>query len=100
MKVDAIIGIIISKKNAYCIQETWLDRNFIKDINGYTMFHHGLISQKYNRGQKGVAIILSPEFPKAYHNFGSVPPIIPVNKNNKSFGRFVALKLNISVKRR
>ena len=47
------------------------------------MFHHGLTSQKYNKRQKGVAIILSPEFTKNYHDFGSVPPIVPVNEDNE-----------------
>ena len=47
INLDAIIDLMISKKlDTYCIQETWLDKNFIKDINGYTMFHHGLTSQK------------------------------------------------------
>ena len=57
------------------------------------MCHHGLISQKRNRGQKSVFIILSPEFTKAYYNSGFIPPIIPVNENNESFGRFKDLKL-------
>lgn len=57
------------------------------------MFHHGLSSQKDNKRQKGVAIILSPEFTKAYYNSGFIPPIIPVNENNESFGRFKDLKL-------
>ena len=44
--------------DVYRIQETWLDGNFIKNINGYIMFHHVLISQICSRRQKGVAIIL------------------------------------------
>ena len=27
--------------DVYYIQETWLDGNFVKAINSYTMFHHG-----------------------------------------------------------
>ena len=64
------------------------------------MFHHGLSSQKDNKRQKGVAIILSPEFTKAYHDSWSVPPIIPVNEDNELFGRFICLKFNINVVRK
>ena len=48
--------------SVYCIQEMWLDGNFIKEIEGYTICHHGLEKQVCTRGQNGVAIILSPEF--------------------------------------
>ena len=43
INLDAIIEVM--KKNnisIYCIQETWLDGDFVKKINGYIMFHHGL----------------------------------------------------------
>ena len=48
--------------SVYCIQETWLHGNFIKEIEGYTVFHHGLKKQVCSRGQNGVVIILSPDF--------------------------------------
>ena len=56
-------------------------KNYIKNINGRTIDHYGLTSQKCSRGQKGVAIILSPYFTKAYHDSssgsgsGSIPPL-------------------------
>ena len=43
INLDAIIEVM--KKNnisIYCIQETWLDSDFVKEINGYIMFHYGL----------------------------------------------------------
>ena len=63
INLDAIIEMMIKNNiSIYSIQETWLDGDFVKEINGYTMFHHGLVSQTCSRGQKGVAIILSPGF--------------------------------------
>ena len=60
-------------------------KNYIKNINGRTIDHYGLTSQKCSRGQKSVAIILSPYFTKAYHDSssgsgsgsgsGSIPPL-------------------------
>ena len=50
--------------SAYLIQETWLDGDFEKKINGYHPFHHELKHQLCKKGQKGVAIILSPDLAK------------------------------------
>ena len=61
INLDAIIEIMIRKKNsAYCVQERWLDGDFVREINSYTMFHHGLKNQTCNRCQRNNAIILSP----------------------------------------
>ena len=84
--------------SVYCIQETWLDGNFIKDIEGYIICHHGLEKQVCTRGQNGVAIILSPEFTIFYNKSGSKPQVNPQNSNSVEFVRFLGLKLSISVK--
>ena len=63
--------------SVYCIQERSLDGNFIKEIEGYTVFHHGLVKQVCKRGQNGVAIILSPEFTIFYNKSGSKPQVNP-----------------------
>ena len=52
----------IRKIDIYFIQETWLDGNYVSEINGYTLFHHSLKEHKCSRGQCGVGIILSPTF--------------------------------------
>ena len=90
---------IMARKNidAYCIQETWFDGDFIKEIDGYTIFHHGLKKQVCSRGQNGVSIILSPTFSKYYKSSGSPPPVKPKN-NDLTAGRFIGLKFNIEVK--
>ena len=73
INLDIVIDIMVRKKiDAYCIQETWLNGDFIKGINGYTIFHHELREQTYSRGQNGVAIILSPNFQKYYKLSGSL----------------------------
>ena len=56
INLDIIIDIMVRKHiDAYCIQETWLDGDFIKEIDEYTIFHHGLKEQVCSRGQNGVA---------------------------------------------
>ena len=52
--------------NVFYTQETWLDGIFVNEINGYTIFHHGLTKQICSRGQKRVAIILCPTFSNSY----------------------------------
>ena len=62
------------------------------------MFHHRLESQKYSRGQKSVAIILSPKFTKSYHESGSLPTIVPTDNSKEEYGRFVGLKFSLNIK--
>ena len=98
VNLDIIIDIMARKNiNAYCIQETWLDGDFVKEIDGYTIFHHGLREQIYSRGQNGGEIILSPTFSKYYKSSGSLPPVI-CKDSDLTTGRFIGLKLNIEVK--
>ena len=50
INLDAIVqNMIYRNLSVYCIQETWLDGNFIKEIEGYTVFHHGLEKQVCKR---------------------------------------------------
>ena len=98
VNLDIIIDIMARKNNnAYCIQETLLDVDFVKEIDGYTIFHHGLKEQIYSRGQNGGEIILSPTFSKYYKSSGSLPPVI-CKDNDLTTGRFIGLKLNIEGK--
>ena len=99
INLDAIVQNMIHRNlSVYCIQETWLDGNFVKEIEVYTIFHHGLEKKVCKRGQNGVAIILSPEFIIFYNKYGSKPQVNPTKTNNVEFGRFLGLKLSISVK--
>ena len=63
------------------------------------MFHHGLTKQNCSRGQKGVAIILSPTFLSFYKQSGSKAAIVPENEDSVDFDRFIGLKLQIKVKK-
>ena len=100
INLDSTIDTMMSKRlEIYCILETWLGGNFIKDINVYTMIHHGLESQKCSRGQKGVDIILSSKFTKSYHESGSLPTIIPTDNNKEEYGRFIGLKFSLNIKK-
>ena len=86
----------IRKIDVYLIQETWLDGDYVSEIKGYTLFHHGLKKQKCSRGQCGVGIILSPTFLQFYKDSGSKPPITISEEN--AFGRFIGISLTIKVK--
>jgi len=83
--------------HAYSIQETWLDGDFEKDINGYHVFHHGLSQQKSSRGSAGVAIILSNDLYRQYVDAGSPPPIHPSDPEHPAHGRFIGLQFLIQV---
>ena len=54
-----------------------LRRKLHIEIEGYTVFHHGLEKQVCNRGQNGVAIILSPKFTIFYNKSDSKPQVNP-----------------------
>ena len=42
INLDAIIEVMENNNiSIYCIQEIWLDGDFVKEINGYIMFRHG-----------------------------------------------------------
>ena len=98
INLDDIVQNVINRNlSVYCIQETWLDGNFIKEIEGYTVFHHGLVKQVCKRGQNGVAIILSPEFTIFYNKSGSKQQVNPKTSSSVEFGRFLGLKLSINV---
>ena len=93
-----MIDIMARKRiDVYYIKETWLDGDFIRKIDWYAIFHHGLKEQTCSRGKNGVAIILSPTFSKYYKLSGSLPPVIP-KEDDISMGRFIGIKLDLKVK--
>ena len=50
VNLDIIIDIMARNNiDAYCIQETWLDGDFVKESDGYTIFHHELKEQVCSR---------------------------------------------------
>jgi hypothetical protein len=44
----------------YLLQETWLVGDFITNIHGITVIHHGPEEPASNRGSGGIAILLGP----------------------------------------
>ena len=56
-------------------------------ITLYQFFHHRLKTQICKRGQKGVAIILSPDLAKMCKVSGCLTPIIPNSENNIEYGK-------------
>ena len=41
--LDVIVELMSFRKiDVYLIQETWLDGDYVSEIKGYTLFHHGL----------------------------------------------------------
>ena len=53
INLDAIIYLVsVRSVRAYCLQETWLNGDFVKEINGYTVFHHGFKNKPVVEGKK------------------------------------------------
>ena len=51
INLDTLINTMeVINVSAYYIQEIWLNENFIKAINGYIFFYHGLSKQTCKRG--------------------------------------------------
>ena len=51
------------------------------------MFYHGLSNHISRRGERGVAIILSPKFYQFYKNAGDAPPICTLNEPGNNLSR-------------
>ena len=88
-KLEAIIENMISQEmDAYLIQETWLTGDCEKEIRGYLVIHHNHEKDKKKnkpgREKRGVAIILSPYFRKAYERAGKPKPITTTQKGKHS----------------
>ena len=80
---------------AKLIAETWLEGDATdEEIGGYHIFRHNMMVGESGRDHlfKGVAIILSPEFHKAW-KAASAPPPITTDINGPFGGRFISLKL-------
>ena len=80
-KRDDKLGKVISLMreriiHAYCIQETWQLHNYMLTIQGYTVFHHGMIvkPQLQGRTSAGVMIIINPALTQAWARAGKLKP--------------------------
>ena len=58
----AIDNMIENHADAYLLQETWLIGANIQTTRGCAFFYHGLSNASCSRGERGVAIVMSPKF--------------------------------------
>ena len=98
LKDDSKLEYIIDKMkereiSIALLQETWLIGDFSKTINGFQMIHHGLKKMSSNRGERGVAIILSPSIIDAYKSAGESPPLTPSDLEDTCYGRFISINI-------
>ena len=65
--LEHLIDVMEERKiDVIFLQETWLEGDFIKIVNNYRIIHHGLANMASNRGERGVAITLSPTIVEAH----------------------------------
>jgi hypothetical protein len=81
------------------IQETWQRGEWEKVIRGYLVIHRNYENRpeclKQSRREcRGVAIILSPKFKKAYERDGRHPPIAFPREHERYSGRFVGITVS------
>jgi len=97
-KIDHIISEMKSHDiDVFLAQETWITGDFSKTINGYRMLHHGLSSHCSHRGERGVAIFLSPTATKAYKEANEMPPKKSSSDHTTTTGgRFISIDLIFS----
>ena len=83
--------------DAYLLQETLLTGDWEKEIRGYLVIHHNhdkdKKKKKKGREKRGVAIILSPYFRKAFEKAGKPKPITTDQKGIHS-GRFIGISFH------
>ena len=75
-KFEYIVGLVEKKKiDAHCVQETWIQHDFQKEINSMLIFHHGM-EKENERGRPtgGVAIFLSKKARRAWERAGYPEP--------------------------
>ena len=77
-----------------CIQETWDEGDvFDEEVNGFRIFRHNCASGEENIDHlfKGVALILSPTFYKAWRDAGCQQPT--TTAEGEFEGRFIGMYL-------
>ena len=84
---------------ACVIQETWTVGDYEKEIRGYLVIHHNYKKRhdswsNQGRERRGVAIILSPMFKKAYKRAGHPEPIKTSQRDPDAVGRFIGISLS------
>ena len=92
VKLDFIIDLMKQREiHIYLIQESWLENDWIRDYDSYTIFHHNV--EHKSKRKTGVAIILSPLFTSYWNEAGGQKPIT-MNENDFN-GRFIGIKASL-----
>jgi hypothetical protein len=81
------------------LQETWSKGDWEREIRGYLVIHHNYEERDNDwsnkgRERRGVAIILSPMFKKAYERAGRPTPITTPLNDADYKGRFIGVSLS------
>ena len=92
IKLEHIVDLMIENDiKTYLIQEYHDEGNGKAEIKGYTIFWH---NSKVRGKKRGVAIILSPNYAKAWKSAGGLEPI--TTAKGEFEGRFTGLLLQFS----
>jgi hypothetical protein len=96
-KIESTIQTMIDHNiGAATLQETWCIGDYEREIRGFLVLHHNYNEREPDwtgRERRGVAIILSPRFRKAYERAGSLPPIKTPQDNPRFKGCFIGVTL-------
>ena len=97
-KIENIIDEMINRDiDVYCVQETWLEGNWEKLINGFLFIHHGVKKCSCKRGNRGVGIFLSPHMQKCYERVENGNRCQSGdNDDDITSGRFLSIKVQLS----
>ena len=79
-KLEGIVEpMIVHSIDLFLAQETWLACTRTINLRGFATSYHGLSKAKSDRGERGVAIILSPRLSEFYENASVLPPPIKLH---------------------
>ena len=94
-KIDQAIALMEDHRiDIFLAQETWLAGDFTRIINGHLFIHHGINESSSHRGEREVAIILSPTTTIAYKNARNIPPFTSsTNQSIIASSRAIAIQL-------
>jgi hypothetical protein len=100
IKIESTIHMMAVRNVHVCtLQETWSKGNWEREVRGYLIIHHNYDERdcdwsKRGRERRGVAIILSPYFKKAYERAGRPTPITTPLDDPDYKGRFVGVSVS------
>ena len=70
--------------------------HFIEIINDYRVIRHGLSETRLNRGERGVATIMSPTTIEAHKAKSEEPPLTSSSGSEDDSGRFMSINIKLN----